>query len=108
MELQDYIRILHKNWLAIVIVTVVGVGSSLAYSLLAAPVYTASAKVFVSTSSADSTADLAQGNSFTQQRVRTYADLVTTAAVLQPTIDALNRLSCCFRGLNPAGEAPST
>ena len=90
MELQDYIRVLHKNWIIIVVTTVTAVAAALAYSLLAPPVYTASAKVFVSTSSADSTSDLAQGNSFTQQRVRTYADLVKTAAVLQPTIDDLN------------------
>lgn len=89
MELHEYIRILHKNWLIIAVTTVVAVAAAVGYSLLTPPVYTASAKVFVSTASADSAADLNSGNSFTQQRVRTYADLVKTAAVLQPTIDDL-------------------
>ncbi len=89
VELQDYLRILRKHWFAILALTVLGTGAGVAYSMLATPVYTASAKVFVSTSGSSSVADLAQGNSFTQQRVKTYADLVTTSAVLQPTIDAL-------------------
>ncbi|NYI40391.1 polysaccharide biosynthesis tyrosine autokinase [Demequina lutea] len=104
MELHDYIRILHKNWLIIVVTTVVAVAAATAYSLLAPPVYTANAKVFVSTSSVDSTADLASGNSFTQQRVHTYADLVKTAAVLQPTIDKL-KLPLSVEQLRPAVSA---
>ncbi|WP_062466009.1 polysaccharide biosynthesis tyrosine autokinase [Demequina maris] len=90
MELQDYLRILHKNWVLILVVTALGACSGLTYSALATPSYAASSKVFVSTSGGSTVSDLAQGNSFTQQRVKTYADLITTAAVLQPTIDALH------------------
>lgn len=90
VELRDYLRVFRKNWIVIVILTVVGAGLGLTYALVATPTYVASAKVFVSTSGALTAADLQQGNSFTQQRVKTYADLVRTAAVLQPTIDALN------------------
>ncbi|WP_062521707.1 polysaccharide biosynthesis tyrosine autokinase [Demequina silvatica] len=90
MELQDYLRILRKNWIMIVLLMLVGAGAGLTYSMLATPTYAASAKVFVSTSAGSTVADLAQGNSFTQQRVKTYADLINTAAVLQPTIDDLH------------------
>lgn len=89
MELQDYLLVLRKNWALILVLSVLGAGLGYAYSAFAEPVYTASAKVFVSTSGASSAAELQQGNNFTQQRVKTYADLVKTAAVLQPTIDAL-------------------
>lgn len=89
MELQDYLLVLRKNWAIILILTFLGCGAGMAYSLVAEPSYTASAKVFVSTSGASNAAELQQGNTFTQQRVKTYADLVTTAAVLQPTIEAL-------------------
>ena len=89
VELRDYLNVLGKNWVVIVVLTVLGTGAGVAYSLLATPVYTASAKVFVSTSDATNAAELQQGNSFTLQRVKTYADLVKTAAVLQPTIDSL-------------------
>ena len=90
MELQDYLRIFRKNWVLILVTTLVGAGLGLTSALVATPVYTASARVFVSTSGAQTASDLQQGNTFTQQRVKTYAELVKTAAVLQPTIDALN------------------
>ncbi|WP_084128833.1 polysaccharide biosynthesis tyrosine autokinase [Demequina sp. NBRC 110055] len=89
MELQDYLLVLRKNWLIIVLLTVLGAGAGVAYSLLATPSYSASSKVFVSTTGADNASELQQGNSFTVQRVQTYADLVRTAAVLQPTIEEL-------------------
>src|SRR3990170_1926778 len=54
-----------------------------------APKFSSSAKVFVSTSGGTSAIDLQQGNSFTQQRVKTYADLATTPIVLLPVVDEL-------------------
>lgn len=90
MELRDYIRILRKSWVFIVLLTLIGVGSAAAYSLAQTPTYSASSKVFVSTSSGQSVTDLAQGNSFTVQRVKTYSDLVTTPIVLLPVIAALD------------------
>ena len=90
MELKDYLRIFRKNWILILALTALGAAAGLAYALVVMPTYTASARVFVSTSGATTAADLQQGNTFTQQRVKTYAELVTTAAVLQPTIDDLS------------------
>ncbi|WP_296664619.1 polysaccharide biosynthesis tyrosine autokinase [Demequina sp.] len=89
MELRDYLRIVRKNWILIVVITMLGGFAGWSYATLATPVYTAQAKVFVSTTGAASTAELAQGNSFTLQRVQTYSDLVKTAAVLEPTIEEL-------------------
>jgi capsular exopolysaccharide synthesis family protein len=89
VELQDYVRILLKNWILVVLMTMLAGGAAVAYSLLTPPSYVASAKVFVSTSGATSAADLQQGSSFTVQRVKTYADLVKTTSVLQPTIERL-------------------
>jgi non-specific protein-tyrosine kinase len=54
------------------------------------PQYVASAQLFVSTDSTESDlAAIAQGGNFTQQRVKSYADLVTIPMVLQPVIDEL-------------------
>lgn len=86
MELRDYIRILRKSWVLIVALTLVGVGAAAAYSLTRTPLYSSSAKVFVSTSGGSTVSELQQGNSFTQQRVKTYADLATTPIVLLPVI----------------------
>lgn len=89
MELRDYIRVLRKSWILIAALTLVGIGVGAGYSLLQTPKFSSSAKVFVSTSSGNTVAEMQQGNTFTQQRVKTYADLVTTPIVLLPVIAEL-------------------
>ncbi len=89
MELRDYIRILRKNWILITALTLLGIAAAATYSLLQTPQYSATSKVFVSTQSGGTVSDLAQGNTFTTQRVQTYADLVSTPAVLLPVIGEL-------------------
>ena len=89
MELRDYIRILRKSWVLIVMLTLVGTGSAAAFSLFQTPTFSASSKVFVSTQSGGTTTELAQGNTFTVQRVKTYSDLVNTPIVLLPVIATL-------------------
>ncbi len=89
MELQDYIRILHKNWVLITVVFVASVTLAFTLTAVTPPTYTTSAKVFVSTAGASSASELQQSNAFTVERVATYADLATTESVLSPTIEAL-------------------
>ena len=90
MDLHDYLRIIRRSWVMLVVITLVAVGAATVYSLLKTPQYEATTKVFVSTQSATSVSDLAQGNSFTQQVVQSYADIVTTPIVLAPVIEALD------------------
>lgn len=89
MELRDYITVLRKGWVLIVVLALVGVAAAAGFSLLKKPVYSASAQVFVSTETSGSASDLAQGNTFTQQRVLTYSNLVSTPIVLLPVISKL-------------------
>lgn len=89
MELRDYITVLRKGWILILVLALVGVAAAATYSLAKKPVYAASAQVFVSTQSSGSVSDLVQGSTFTQQRVTTYANLVTTPIVLLPVISSL-------------------
>ncbi|WP_084079129.1 polysaccharide biosynthesis tyrosine autokinase [Demequina sp. NBRC 110057] len=89
MDIQEYLKALRKSWIIIVAFTVLGTALGVTFGLVATPTYTASSKVFVSTSHTDSVSDLQQGNSFTTQRVATYIDLIHTTAVLQPTAEAL-------------------
>ncbi len=90
MELRDYITVLRKGWVFILVLALVGVAAAAGYSVLKKPVYSASAQVFVSTETSGSAADLAQGNTFTQQRVLTYSNLVSTPIVLLPVIARLD------------------
>ncbi|MDR5701472.1 polysaccharide biosynthesis tyrosine autokinase [Agromyces aerolatus] len=97
MELRDYVRVLRQHWVLIVALTLLGVAAAAGYSIMQTPQYSSSAKVFVSTSGGASVSELQQGNTFTQQRVKTYADLVTTPIVLLPVINELS--------LDTTGEA---
>ena len=89
MELKDYIRVIRKRWRIIVaVMLLVLAGAALATSL-SPKVYQADTRLFVSTAgSSDSTA-LLSGSSFTQQRVKSYADVITTPNVLDPVIKTL-------------------
>lgn len=90
MELREFVRVLRARWILIVLLALVGVGSASAFSIVQAPKFSSTSKVFVSTSSAGTAQDLATGNSFTVQRVITYSALVNTPIVLLPVIDDLN------------------
>ncbi len=90
MELRDYIGVLRKGWAFILVCALLGVGAAAGWSLLRQPVFSASAQVFVSTQTSGSAIDLAQGNTFTQQRVLTYSNLVPTPIVLLPVISRLD------------------
>ncbi|WP_374977081.1 polysaccharide biosynthesis tyrosine autokinase [Microbacterium trichothecenolyticum] len=90
MELTDYIRILRKNWVIIVVATLVGIGVAAAWSLTRTPQYEAQSTVFVSTQSGSTIQDLQQGSNFTQSRVQTYTNLVSTPIVMNPVIAELD------------------
>lgn len=90
MELRDYIRIIRTGWVLILVMALLGVAAAAGYSLITKPQFKASAQVFVSTQSGGTATDLLQGSTFTQQRVKTYAGLVTTPIVLLPVISTLN------------------
>lgn len=89
VELRDYIRLLRKSWILILVLVLVGVAAAAVFSIVKTPSYSASSKVFVSSQGASNTSDLVQGNSFTTQRVTTYAQLVSTPIVLLPVIASL-------------------
>ncbi|CAN5424394.1 polysaccharide biosynthesis tyrosine autokinase [soil metagenome] len=90
MELTDYLHILRKNWLIIVLATLLGVGAAAGYSLTRTPMYEAQSTVFVSTQAGGTIGELQQGSTFTQARVTTYSNLVTTPIVMNPVIAKLD------------------
>jgi len=90
VELRDYLSVLRKRWLLIVVVALVTLGVAALATVLSPKVYAAQTQFFVSTSGGDNNAgQLQQGNAFTQQRVKSYAQLLETPKVLSPVIDRL-------------------
>lgn len=89
MELNDYVRVLRKRWLSIVVLTALALAGAAAATLAATQQYQAQTRLFVSAQGGDTNSDRQQGNTFIQQRVQSYANIVGTESVLGPVIAEL-------------------
>ncbi|MHA7287357.1 tyrosine-protein kinase domain-containing protein [Arthrobacter sp. MDT3-44] len=89
MELRNYLRVLKRNWLIIAGATLAGVIVAGIASMLMKPIYTAQTELFVAVEETGSVAELQQGNTFMQDRVQTYTEMVDSPRVLQPIITSL-------------------
>lgn len=90
MGFPQYLAVIRKRWLSIVLIAAVASGASAVATLVATPQYTAEAQVYVSVNTSGTTSDLLQGSSFTQRQVKSYTDLASTPRVLDPVIAALD------------------
>ncbi|PPG43392.1 polysaccharide biosynthesis tyrosine autokinase [Pseudoclavibacter sp. RFBA6] len=91
MELRDYLRILHKNWIIILICTLAGIAAGAGASLLMTPKYESVSEVYVSVRSSDTsvTAELAQGTTFARQAVQSYTTVVNKEIVTSRVVEEL-------------------
>ncbi|GAA2239736.1 polysaccharide biosynthesis tyrosine autokinase [Herbiconiux moechotypicola] len=91
MTLQDYIRVLRKGWVFIVIGVLLGIAAGSALAIVATPRYQSMTKIFVSVQSTDTSSpgELVSGNSYAQQKVKSYVDVVGSPSVLDPVIREL-------------------
>jgi non-specific protein-tyrosine kinase len=91
VELIQYWRLIVQNRLIIGVSTLVGLIIAAAITFTTTPTYESQAQIFVSTpaSTLDISA-LATGSSFSQQRVKSYAQIVNSPITLTPVIDRLN------------------
>lgn len=77
MELREVLAALRAAWWLPLIGLIVGALGALGMSLLQTPLYTSSTQLFVSTTDSTSTSAAFQGSQFSQQRVTSYAQLIT-------------------------------
>ena len=89
MELKDYLRIARRRWLMISLITLAAIAVSTVLTLRATPQYSSTSRLFISTSEAGST-EAYQGGLFSQQRVKSYADLLTGEEISRRVVDSLN------------------
>jgi len=90
VEIRDYLRILHRNWIIMLALLLVGLIGGAAYAFTQAPKYVASTQLYVSVrSEGAATGDLVQGTTFARQMVTTYVDVIGTGLVLEPVIEEL-------------------
>ncbi len=88
MDLAEYARVLREHVRLIAIVTVLCVLAAGALAWTRTPLYTASTQFFVSTSTSDPS-DIYTGGLFSQQRIQSYAQLITSPGVLRQVVDDL-------------------
>lgn len=90
MELRDYVRILHRNWILLLVLLIVGAGAGAAIGFTTPAKYQSSTQMYVSVrTDGAATGDLVQGTTFARQVVTSYVEVATTGLVLDPVIDEL-------------------
>ncbi|MFP7833516.1 polysaccharide biosynthesis tyrosine autokinase [Marisediminicola sp. LYQ134] len=90
MDSPEYVATLRKYKYLILALGVVGTIAGLVFASTMPTLYQARSSVFVSSQRGETSSELLQGSTFTQNLVQTYATLATTPAVLNPVIDRLN------------------
>jgi capsular polysaccharide biosynthesis protein len=85
MELKDYLAVLRRHWVVWTGTTVVGALVALLVLAQTPKSYEATATVFASVSPS-----IPNNSSFVQSRVKSYPDLVDSAAVLRPVLAGLD------------------
>ncbi|MBI3687721.1 MAG: polysaccharide biosynthesis tyrosine autokinase [Actinobacteria bacterium] len=89
MEIRGYLRLLRRRWFVVVGLAVAGLIGAIGVTLTATPVYQAKTEAFISLHDGTSVADAYQGGQFSMQRVKSYAQVVTSPAVTGPVVAEL-------------------
>lgn len=89
MELRDYLAVLRKRWISVVLITTFAVAGAAATTLLATPQYQATTRLFFAVPGGESVSDLAQGSSFTEKQMSSYAQVATSPLVLERVVTEL-------------------
>lgn len=91
MDLKDFYRLVLRNLLTVALSVLVGLGVAAGITFSTTPMYESKLQLFVSTQSSDfDISALVQGSSFSQQRVKSYAQIIPSPTTLTPVIKALN------------------
>lgn len=89
MSLADYIRVLRRSWLLIIVLTGLGGVLGLLYADTQPKLYRSFTSAMVIYRQGGTTSEVLQGSSYVQNNVQTYALLATSPYVLRPVIDQL-------------------
>jgi polysaccharide biosynthesis transport protein len=85
VSIVDDLQVLRKRWRLIAIFLIVGIGAAIAYVATATPKYEASTQLFVAVSDTDgSSSGLQSSDEFSQDRVKSYSDLIQSSKVTTP------------------------
>ncbi|WP_206476948.1 polysaccharide biosynthesis tyrosine autokinase [Microbacterium sp. KRD172] len=91
MIAQDYVRLLRRNLVLILSLTLIGLSIGVLVALTTPTRYTTSTRLLVSAQAGDTAtpAELNLARGYAQQAVTSYVDIIPSSLVLQPVIDDL-------------------
>lgn len=91
MDVAQFLRALRAHWLLVLILVTFGGALAGTYSWLQTPLYRTTAQLFISISGGGDTgaADLNQGGTFAERRVRSYTNMVDSPDVTAKVINDL-------------------
>jgi capsular exopolysaccharide synthesis family protein len=89
VELGDYLDILRRRWLGVLIIVLTTLALASAVTLAMPKKYTATTRLFIAVSGGQSATDLAQGSNFAEKQMSSYAEVATSPRVLAPVITQL-------------------
>lgn len=89
MDLHDYLGVLRRRWITVVAILLATVAGAAAITLASTPQYTASTRLFFAVQGGESATDLAQGSSFTERQMASYAQVARSPLVLEPVAETL-------------------
>jgi capsular exopolysaccharide synthesis family protein len=90
VELRDYLDVLRRRWITAVVVALTVLAATSAITLLMPEKYTATTRLFFAVQGTESVTDLAQGSTFAEKQITSYAEVATSPIVLDPVIDQLH------------------
>ncbi|MEV3853948.1 polysaccharide biosynthesis tyrosine autokinase [Streptomyces sp. NPDC050095] len=89
MELRTFLQILTRRLPTLLTCLALGAAAAWAATSMTRPTYEARTQLFVATHGTGDTAQLQQGQSFSQARVQSYAAIVNTRQVTEPVVRKL-------------------
>ena len=90
MDLKEHLSALRQRWRLVLACTLLGVAAATVLSVTAERVYESRVELFVATAQPADVTQAYQGSLFTQQRVKSYGDLVTSPLVTRRVITDLD------------------
>jgi capsular exopolysaccharide synthesis family protein len=90
MTPTEFLATLRRQWATILVLSIIGAIAGFSLARFTPESFQATSSVFVSAQRGDTSAELVQGSTFTQNIVQSYAELASMPVVLEPVIERLD------------------